>query len=188
MTKREKEINKQITDLENELSKLSKTKPVKEKALFNTNYFTTTKIILHSIQILVIAIMGFVVYMCKFLIDEPMYLSITLGSLITGISFTFNAVNKHYIDKAQSDSDNMNKKERYGMKMKLAEKMTELLANNKISADGVNLLKAVISETETSLTTNPYGGYVIEQQTYSAQNPTINDGSEMPIDYTGGER
>ena len=51
------------------------------------------------------------------------------------------------------------------MKMKLAERMTDLLADNKVSADGVNLFKAVISESETSVNLTGGNGFNTVEQT-----------------------
>lgn len=174
-TKKQKEIKKQIEELEKQLSESVKVKPSKDKPLFRLKYFTTSKIALHFTHLLAIIVVIFIIYMsCKYLKSEPIYLSAVLGALATNIFVILGVTTKYYTDKAIADSDNMNKKEKYEMKMKLAERMSELLANNKISVEGVELLRAVISETETTLATNGYGGStVIEQQTFGVQNPMV---------------
>ena len=171
MTKKEIKLTQENKELKEQL----KAKTHKDKPLFKTKYFTTSKIALHFTHIIIIAIVTFIAIMCcKYLYQEPVYLASVLAAMATNGFVTLNITTKYYTEKAMADSDNINKKEKYEMKMKLAERMSELLANNKISVEGVELLRAVISETETTLATNGYGGStVIEQQTFGVQNPMV---------------
>lgn len=150
----QKEYNNQIEKLQNKINKLSK----KEKPLFNSRYFTTSKIILHSIQILSILVVSFIMYMCKYLKSEPMYLASVLSVIATNIFVAFNMVNKYYVDKSNKDNENKNKKEKYEMSMKMAEKITTLVENKQLTPEAISLFKMLISETETNVSMNGYGG------------------------------
>ena len=176
MTKEELKLQAKIIKLEEINTKLEdklKSKLHKDKPLFNTKYLTTSKFALHFTHILALIVVLFVMYMsCKYLKSEPIYLATVLGALATNIFVILGVTTKFYTDKAIADSDNINKKEKYEMKMKLAERMTELLANNKISADGVNLLIAVISESETKIAWNGNGGSIAEQTNFGMGNVT----------------
>ena len=176
MTKEELKLQAKIIKLEETNKKLEdklKSKLHKDKPLFNTKYLTTSKFALHFTHILALIVVLFVMYMsCKYLKSEPIYLATVLGALATNIFVILGVTTKFYTDKAIADSDNINKKEKYEMKMKLAERMTELLANNKISADGVNLLIAVISESETKIAWNGNGGTIAEQTNFGMGNVT----------------
>ena len=176
MTKEELKLQAKIIKLEETNKKLEdklKSKVHKDKPLFNTKYLTTSKFALHFTHILALIVVIFVMYMsCKYLKSEPIYLATVLGALATNIFVILGVTTKFYTDKAIADSDNINKKEKYEMKMKLAERMTELLANNKISADGVNLLIAVISESETKIAWNGNGGTIAEQTNFGMGNVT----------------
>lgn len=176
MTKEELKLQAKISKLEETNTKLEdklKSKLHKDKPLFNTKYLTTSKFALHFTHILALIVVLFVMYMsCKYLKSEPIYLATVLGALATNIFVILGVTTKFYTDKAIADSDNINKKEKYEMKMKLAERMTELLANNKISADGVNLLIAVISESETKIAWNGNGGTIAEQTNFGMGNVT----------------
>ena len=168
MTKEELKLQSKIAKLEESNKKLEdklKSK-YKDKPLFNTKYLTTSKFALHFTHILALIVVIFVMYMsCKYLKSEPIYLATVLGALTTNIFVILGVTTKFYTDKAIADSDNINKKEKYEMKMKLAERMTDLLADNKVSADGVNLFKAVISESETSVNLTGGNGFNTVEQT-----------------------
>ena len=175
MTKEELKLQAKISKLEETNTKLESKFKIKhkDKPLFNTKYRTTSKFALHFTHILALIVVLFVMYMsCKYLKSEPIYLATVLGALATNIFVILGVTTKFYTDKAIADSDNINKKEKYEMKMKLAERMTELLANNKISADGVNLLIAVISESETKIAWNGNGGTIAEQTNFGMGNVT----------------
>ena len=190
MTKEELKLQAKISKLEEINTKLEdklKSKLHKDKPLFNTKYLTTSKFALHFTHILALIVVLFVMYMsCKYLKSEPIYLATVLGALATNIFVILGVTTKFYTDKAIADSDNINKKEKYEMKMKLAERMTDLLTGNKVSADGVNLFKAVISESETNVTLTGGNGFnTVEQTNFGMGNVVnpldnnINDGT-MP--------
>lgn len=184
MTKKEIKLTQENKELKEQL----KAKTHKDKPLFNPKYFTTTKIILHSIQILSIIIVAFVMYMCKFLAKEPIYLASVLGVLTTNIFVVFTMVTKYYIDKSTTDNESKNKKERYEMKMKFVEKMSVLIAEGKITPDAVNLFKTLITENETTIATNGYGGMsYIDSQTYGVTNPTVQNPIENVSQNTDSE-
>lgn len=144
----------------------------KEKPLFNLKYFTTTKINLHWIQILTVFIVGYVMYMCKYLKSEPAYLAGVLTALITAIFVSYDMVNKHYTNKATAENENKSKKERYNDKIKLTKDIAQMLVNNQINAESVALLRAIIAETETSVAMNGYGGLnVVEETKFGGQIP-----------------
>ena len=177
MTKEELKLQAKISKLEEINTKLEdklKSKLHKDKPLFNTKYLTTSKFALHFTHILALIVVLFVMYMsCKYLKSEPIYLATVLGALATNIFVILGVTTKFYTDKAIADSDNINKKEKYEMKMKLAERMTDLLTGNKVSADGVNLFKAVISESETNVTLTGGNGFnTVEQTNYGMGNVT----------------
>lgn len=152
----------------------SKKKQVTEKSLFSTKYFTTSKINIHYAQVLALIIFIFVMYMCKYLKNDTIQLAAVLASLIGCASYIVKTSHDTYNKKAISDSESKDRQEKYKMKLHFAEMMSQLMADGKITANGVNNLKTLVSETETTLATNGYGGStVIEQQTFGVQNPMV---------------
>lgn len=145
----------------------------KEKPLFSTKYLTTSKINIHYAQVLALIIFIFVMYMCKYLKNDTIQLAAVLASLIGCASYIVKTSHDTYNKKAISDSESKDKQEKYKMKLHFAEMMSQLMADGKITANGVNNLKTLVSETETSVAMNGYGGgTVVEQQTFGVTNPT----------------
>lgn len=171
-----RELQREIKRLEKQLDELDARKSSsnsknKSSGLFKTKYWTTTKIIIHTIQILSVLAVGVIIYMCKYLIAEPMYLSAVLGTLVTNVFVAFNLGHKYYVQKAMADSENMNKKEKRMMDLDFAEKMTTLLENKKITPEGVTALKVLISESNTNVAYAGNGVLVTDSTTYGASNP-----------------
>lgn len=189
MTKEEIKLQSKITKQNEQILELKeklKTKPKKENPLFKTK-FATSKITLHITHVIVISVVIFIIYMCcKYLYNEPVYLSGVLGALATNVFISLNLTTKYYIDKAKLDSEYKTKQQMYELMMKYGEKATKAFENKEMSLEGVKVFKLLTTEREVNLSfQNDDGGFnVVDDNRFMTQNPNINSNTENVLENT----
>ena len=170
----QKEIK--LTQENKELKQRLKAKAHEDKPLFKTKYFTTTKINVHFGQVIAVIIIGFCMYMCRYLVSDTIQLAVVLSALIGCGGYILKKSYDTYSMKSIADSEQMNKKEKYKMRFDFAQMMTTLVAKKKITPEAVPLFKSVIEENSTSVAVNGYGGStVVDSTTFGVTNPNVDN-------------
>jgi len=99
-------------------------------------------------------------------------LIIALFSFV-GISATVSV--GFYFNKSQKENDRKISNAKYDKRLNMAIKISDLLKENKLSANAVSLLKSLISDNETSVNVDRFGGVTtIDETKYSASNLASN--------------
>lgn len=76
-----------------------------------------------------------------------------------------------YSNKAKAEYEISFSFRKYAERLNLATRICDMISDGKLSAESINLAKALISDSDTSIYTGP-GGMAVEEQKYSASNPT----------------
>lgn len=107
----------------------------------------------------------------NFIIEYPDYTVQIIIGLFSFVGVCGTSTIAFYCNKAKAENEMSSANRKYEMRLNLAMQVVKEINAGKLSADGITLAKALISDNETSVLSTGYGGVtVVDEQKFSGVN------------------